>query len=65
MIRSQFEECWSKIVVFLTLEKPDTITVSELSSVEDYLNELHDAVDERDRFESEITYLKSVVNRCG
>lgn len=63
MNQNQFEECWGKIITILIQLKPDTITRSELTSMRDYFDELHEKAERCDILEGEIVNLKHTLNR--
>lgn len=63
MNQSQFEECWAKIIAIVVKARPDTITASELTSLNDYFDELHEKAERCDELEGEIVNLKHTINK--
>ena len=63
MNQNQFEECWGKVISILVKIKPEEITASELSSMRDYFDELHEKADRCDELEGEIVNLKHTINK--
>lgn len=63
MNQNQFEECWGKVITALVKEKSNAITASELSSMRDYFDELHEKAERCDELEGEIVNLRHTINR--